>query len=216
MTETSLNHLVNLRTLSRIPDERKKSLVEQQFNLLITQSILGLPIEKLLDNYPQFKDWLPQIREAAPKIWTVPEHQKVTNFPINYPHLGYLLRTTYDLLVADSENAQIHYWTTANPVSLEQLNRDWHTQLDLFLLVQSLQYNPEKVSLTYWFLTQFKVVKVTIFYDGDLHKQFQENLSQILQQKLLPPQLEEDLTTRFLKGEISATDYVDAIPEVEI
>lgn len=216
MREIPLASLRDLRTLSRIPDERKKSLVEQQFNLLIAQSILGLPIDKLLINYPQFKDWFEQIQEAASEIWTVPEHQKATYFEIHYPHLGYLFRTTYDLLIAKEENAQIHYWTIANAIPSEKLLLDWYNQLDLFLLVQTLHYVPEQISLIYWFLTPLKVIKVPIYYHRDLYNKFLKTLSDLVQQNLSLVHEEENLTNLFLKGKISTNDYLNTINEVEI
>lgn len=126
-------------------------------------------------------------------------------------------------MIANDETAEIYRWKASEPLSAQELIQDWYVGLDLFLLVENLQYQPEKVSLTYWFLTQFKAVKVTIKYSKQLHQQFKEKLSfleeekqQLLRSASNSDEALEDLTTRFLRGEMSAIDYLNAIPEVEI
>ena len=216
MTEVILKQTKTVINLPLVPPYRKPSLMARQFGLLIRQSVLDLPIQRLLHNFPQFQNWLEQVRENASEIWTIAEHQRVTNVPTHYYYSGYCLSTTYPLLLVNSEGVQIYYWTTANPVSWEKISQDWHTQLDLFLLVKNFNYVPEQASLIYWFLTQFQVVQVSLKYSSNLHQEFEYNLTKVLQEDSLPIPPRGDLTTLLLNRQISVQYYLDAIPEIEI
>ncbi|MGH2413065.1 MAG: hypothetical protein ACRDEA_05125 [Microcystaceae cyanobacterium] len=199
----------------------KTTPTDRRFHQLIKQSLLGLPLEKLLEDQPQYQLWFKQVQSEAPSIWTLPTNQKATDYTINYCDKDVRLCSTYDLLLVETEKAEIIRWTTAASMPLSDLIGHPSTQLDLFLLRQTFEYPPEQISLSYWFLSQEQAIKVSIPYSRQLHQYLSQQLPQLLHDSGLnssPTGWDEEssLTSRFLKGELSATQYLDAIPEVEI
>jgi hypothetical protein len=184
---------------------------DRNFQTLIKQSLLGLPIEPFLRENPNYQIWYHQVQETLPEIWSLPDSQKAADYTIQHPYQDVILSSQYDLLLANTQAATIIQWTSA-PLSIKAtLNHRWETQLALFLLVEGLDYQPDQIQLTYWFLKSFKAIKFVCHWSRGKHEQFQEKLNQTINSQ---PEL--DLTSQFLNGQLSLTEYLAAIPEVEI
>ncbi|MGH2416038.1 MAG: hypothetical protein ACRDEA_20580, partial [Microcystaceae cyanobacterium] len=68
-----------------IPSKSLKTTpTDRRFHQLIKQSLLGLPIEKLLETKPQYQLWFEQVQKEAPQIWTLPDNQKAVDYTLTY------------------------------------------------------------------------------------------------------------------------------------
>lgn len=167
------------------PEEQEKQMWGSQFHLLMQQRELGLPIDSLLQSDRQLQNSLNALVKAVPEIFAFSsetcreaEHYRTLDFQ------GYLLTVVYDLLIANSYQAQILDWKTylqpANPV---KLSRDWQTRLYLYILAETSDYSPEQISLTYWFVKlPQKPQSLTFKYDRQKHESTRQDLTRLLTQ----------------------------------
>ena len=176
---------IYLNQLSSLPnpETEDKQAWGSRFHLLMQQRELGLPIESLLQKDYELDRSLQALLQAAPNIlelndnqWREAEHTRTVNFG------NYLLTVIYDLLVADDHQAQIIDWKTyLKPQNKNKLARNWQTRLYLYTLVETSQYLPEQVSMTYWFVKlPNKPESQTFSYDSQQHQQTTEDLNNLL------------------------------------
>ena len=176
---------IYLNKLSSLPnpETEAKQTWGSRFHLLMQQRELGLPIESLLKKDKELAQSLEALLEAAPDIldqsnyrWREAEHSRTLNFG------NYLLTVIYDLLIADDHQAQIIDWKTyLKPENKSKLARNWQTRLYLYTLVETSEYLPEQVSLTYWFVKlPQKPEKQSFNYDSQQHQQTTEDLNKLL------------------------------------
>lgn len=63
------------------------------------------------------------------------------------------ITVVYDLLAVKGDRAQIFDWKTyAQPVPRDRLARDWQTRLYLYLLAETIDLPPDRLSMSYWFV----------------------------------------------------------------
>jgi PD-(D/E)XK nuclease superfamily len=127
-----------------------------RFHLLVQQRELGLPIDILMAGNPQLQQWMDTLLTSVPELCVDPlpprvfrqaEHERT--FPLN----GFALNVRYDLLVADEMQAQILDWKTyPKPQNRQKLAQSWQTRLYPYVLVETSQYVPEQVVMTYWYV----------------------------------------------------------------
>ncbi|MHC5827207.1 MAG: PD-(D/E)XK nuclease family protein, partial [Nostoc sp.] len=96
----------------------------------------------------------------------------------------YLLTVVYDLLIADNQQAQILDWKTyPKPPNQRKLESNWQTRLYLYVLAETSDYLPEKISMTYWFVqSEGKPQNIKFNYNTTQHTQTAKKLSQLLNQ----------------------------------
>ena len=176
---------IYLNKLSSLPDPETeaKQTWGSRFHLLMQQRELGLPIEPLLAKDRELEQSLQALLQAAPHIldhskyqWREAEHSRTLNFG------NYLLTVIYDLLIADDHQAQIIDWKTyLKPQNKSKLARNWQTRLYLYTLVETSQYLPEQISMTYWFVKlPNKPESQTFPYNIQQHQQTTEDLHNLL------------------------------------
>ncbi|BBA79892.1 hypothetical protein RGRSB_1465 [cyanobacterium endosymbiont of Rhopalodia gibberula] len=167
------------------PEKQEKLSWGNQFHQLMQQNELGLPIELLVAQDKQMQNSLnalinavPNLRHPSKNSWKEAEHCR------NFEFKGYLLTVIYDLLIAEPEKAEILDWKTyLKPENPEKLANHWQTRLYLYVLVETSNYSPEDISLTYWFVKlPTKPQSLTFFYDRDKHKKNYEDLTILLNQ----------------------------------
>jgi len=155
----------------------------RRFHLLMQQRELGLPIAALMADEPQLREAFRGLIAAAPELfesppsggmWRDAEHQRRLCFG------EYLLVAVYDLLIAGEKEAQIIDWKTyPRPQDRTALANNWQTRLYLYLLVETSDYSPEQVSMTYWFVRpvgRSLPEKVTFSYDRETHRKTERDL----------------------------------------
>ncbi|MGK7922810.1 MAG: PD-(D/E)XK nuclease family protein [Trichodesmium sp.] len=170
------------------PTEQERLNRGSQFHLLMQQRELGLPIESLMLENQEMQNYFNNFFEAAPEISNSQtpdnlilrqaEHTRSINFN------GYILTVIYDLLIADIEQAQIFDWKAYSyPQNKKKLAKNWQTRLYLYTLVETSNYSPEQISMTYWFIkpnNQEKPYKLEFYYNHKEHQKTQQDLRQIL------------------------------------
>ncbi len=167
------------------PEQHESITWGSQFHLVMQQRELGLPINSLLGENEQLQQTVSALVDALSDIlqpqlskWREAEHCRTLNFQ------NYLLVVIYDLLVVDSQQAQILDWKTyLQPQNPAKLQRDWQTRLYLYVLAETSEYEPEQISLTYWFVKlPNKPQSLTIRYNSTAHEQTKEDLTRLLNQ----------------------------------
>ncbi len=107
------------------------------------------------------------------------EHQR------NGTILSYPITVIYDLLLVSPTQAQILDWKTyPQPEDVRVLAQHWQTRLYCYLLVETSDYRPEQVSMTYWFIpkTQTQLPSFQrLPYSLVEHQTTTQTLTQLLQ-----------------------------------
>lgn len=121
----------------------------ERLQLLVQQLLLGLPVEPLLQNYPELAKWIIQLQP----IITTPTEEKQLNIVYQKLIQNILVFTRFDLLVAGYDKINAINWSTReNFWDADHLRNSWNTQLSLFLLAENEKVLPENISMTYCFL----------------------------------------------------------------
>ncbi|WP_413161108.1 PD-(D/E)XK nuclease family protein [Capilliphycus salinus ALCB114379] len=192
------------------PDQEERLAWGNRFHLLMQQRELGLPIEDLMSENPQLAQELSALIQAAPALFRSNSNSPDPTFR-DAEHLRtlkfgeHLLIGVYDLLIADEKTAQILDWKTyPRPQNYVHIKNNWQTRLYPYLLVETSDYLPEQISMTYWFVKGNQnsgPQYLSLPYDSQKHQQTQQDLAQLI------AQLDEYLH-RYEQGE--------SFPQVEI
>ncbi len=176
---------VYLDRLASLPDPEQQESLDwgSRFHLLMQQRELGLPIESLLESDRELNHAVTALIEATPELWS--ENTQTWREAEHCRTLSWhncLLTVIYDLLITQSDRAIILDWKTyRHPAKQDKLARDWQTRLYLYVLVETSDYPPEKVSLTYWFVKSADTPQsMTFKYSKTEHQKTQKNLQQLL------------------------------------
>ena len=130
-----------------------------------------------------------------------------SEYRLNLPWSGVLLTVIYDLLLMDVDKAHIFDWKTyLSPPNLQSLRQrlaqHWQTKLYPFVLVETSNYSPDAVELSYWFVKRthgdqalhldrhervqtrqmFEPECLTFPYSDRLHQQTKQELTQVIEQ----------------------------------
>ncbi|OKH30905.1 hypothetical protein NIES2119_29985 [[Phormidium ambiguum] IAM M-71] len=153
----------------------------EQFHLIMQQSLMGMPIDSLLNNHSQLKQWFSGLQLLAPEIWCEEANTgKSYSHQVDYFYDDVILTSTFDLLISKSEQLEIVNWTT-DTLNLTDIQWQWRTGLDLFLLAQTDTYLPEQIQLTYWLLNHSTLpMKFSIHYSNQALLAFKTKLERTL------------------------------------
>lgn len=125
-----------------LPNDYKH--LQQEFQLTVKQLLIGLPVEPILESYPQIKNWIDEMRELLPSLFTLSTDKL---------HLD----TVFSQLISDGETSgclQIH--TNAvhkrkNTILIEwgirQPTLSWIDRVKLWVACEYLGIAPEKLQL---------------------------------------------------------------------
>ena len=167
------------------PENQEKLNWGSQFHRLMQQRELGLSLDFLQENEVDFTRSLTALIEAVPEFnnppldqWREAEHHR----SLRIDH--YLLTVIYDLLITNSQQAQIIDWKTyLQPQNSQKLIQHWQTKLYLYVLAETTNYLPEQISMTYWFVKLPKEPQsLTISYNTKQHEQNHQQLTYLLSQ----------------------------------
>lgn len=151
-----------------------------QFHLLMQQYLLGLAIAPNLGTDPTMSQALEALVAVVPQLQThatrEAEHRRVLTWSEQL-----MLVAVYDLLVIETDRAHILDWKTyPKPPNLKQLAHNWQTLLYPFVLVETSDYEPEQVSMTYWFVQAGKTPEFwCLDYTTPQHEQVRTRLSNL-------------------------------------
>jgi PD-(D/E)XK nuclease superfamily len=169
------------------PEQQERLAWGSRFHLLMQQRELGLPIESLVQEDPQMQRWVTGLVGAAPDILAPNPNSEMFRESEHCRTLAfgdYLLTVIYDLLIADATSAQILDWKTyPRPQNRQWLTHNWQTRLYLYVLAETSNYAPEKISMTYWFVqSQPEAKSLTFSYNLGQHEQTRRDLTRWLNQ----------------------------------
>lgn len=180
------------------PDQQERLSLGSRFHQLMQQWELGLPVEPLIVEDEQLRQWFDAFVAAAPTILKLnadraapevnslsfrqSEHQRTLIFE------GHLLTVVYDLLILSQQQAQILDWKTyPKPQQSKRLAQNWQTRLYPFVLAETSDYSPENISMTYWFFqtqtgSSTDPQSLKFAYSVHAHDRTRHDLTQQLQQ----------------------------------
>ncbi|MEH1817176.1 MAG: PD-(D/E)XK nuclease family protein [Nostoc sp.] len=169
------------------PEQEERLTLGSRFHLLMQQREMGLPIDSFLEADAQLQSWMLGFADAAPEILTAASDNQTFRESEHYRTLqvqDYLLTVVYDLLIADNQQAQILDWKTyPKPPNKRKLESNWQTRLYLYVLAETSDYLPEKISMTYWFVqSEGKPQNIKFNYSTAQHAQTGKKLNQLLSQ----------------------------------
>ncbi|MEB3293855.1 MAG: PD-(D/E)XK nuclease family protein [Synechococcales bacterium] len=176
-------------------EEQTRLLQGSQFHQLIQQWDLGLPIAPLLQTHPQLDQWFQQFQAAIPQILQLPmdsDAECLTRLSEQKQILdweGQALVVVYDLLLLGDRQAHILDWKTyGKPQQVDRLANHWQTKLYPFVLAETSDYEPDQISMTYWFFEGDSCQEVqpaqslTFPWSRDRHMVVATELTQLLNQ----------------------------------
>lgn len=134
--------------------QQESMAVGSRFHLLMQQRSLGLSVESLVDADPQIRQWWDEFLAATPELLASEEYRafRQAEHERTLEMLGFLLVVRYDFILAD-DRAQIFDWKTyPRPRSPQHLERHWQTRLYSYVLAETSDYEPDRISMTYWFV----------------------------------------------------------------
>lgn len=170
------------------PQRQAKTEWGKNFHQLVQQWTLGLPVESLLPENPDSSEAnllvsLKKLIDTVPALHLPPsqrqaEHQRTLLVQ------DVLLTVVYDLLVLTPEKGEILDWKTyPQPQKPQKINHHWQTKLYLYVLAETSQYQPEQLSMTYWFVQSTdKIQHYTIPYGEAQHQTTRRELTDLLSQ----------------------------------
>ncbi len=176
-----------------------------QFHLVMQQLELGFSLAQLVipdsDLYHAVVALLAQIPDFAnphQKTMAQAEHRRT----LKMGH--FVLTVVYDWVLlshgrtvqAQMSCPQIFDWKTySKPKNIEFLRDHWQTKLYMYVLAKTTAYEPEQISMTYWFVKLPKEPQsITFHYSQVWHQQVHQELTALLDQ------LQKDLDDYFQSG----------------
>lgn len=173
-------------------EQQSRLQLGERFHLLMQQREMGLDVTDLADSDRNLQRWL-QAFETAPPVMIVgerlSEHRRT--FTLKVDRRDYLLTAIFDLLIlGDTDgvpSARILDWKThQKAIAPTTLKNDWQTRLYLYILAQTTDCPPERISMTYWFANaaadQPQNQSVAIAYTSKQHAKTHKDLLDILAQ----------------------------------
>ncbi len=167
------------------PEHEELQNLGSRFHLLMQQREMGLPIDSFLQADTQLQNWMAGFAEAAPEIINPTIDSQTFRDSEHYRTLqvnDYFLTVIYDLLIAETTQAQIFDWKTyPQPSNKRKLEQNWQTRLYMYVLAETSDYPPENISMTYWFVqSQGKPQSIKFNYNSAHHEKTAKKLQQLL------------------------------------
>lgn len=153
-----------------------------RFHLLMQQAQLQLPLKALLSGQDAMRQAFEALHQANPQLLTPsPDAQYDSEHLRSFSLGGHSFSVIYDLLIREPKQAQILDWKTyPKPIKAKTLAEDWQTKLYCFSLVETSDYKPEQVSMTYWFVrgkdSESQPESLRLQYSQSKHEQIQQDI----------------------------------------
>ena len=168
------------------PAQQARLEFGNRFHLLMQQQEMALPTSEIGDqalkhSVDALMQSVPGLFETSSSSLRQSEHRRVLEFR------GYLLTVVYDLLVLGEQQAQILDWKTyPRPQQSRWLAQNWQTRLYPFVLAETSDYEPDQISMTYWFVqtaeNDSQPEQLQFFYSTNQHQKNRQDLDRLLQQ----------------------------------
>lgn len=203
-----LNQLINDHRV--IPVVKKEDApVRQQdeanFQLVMKQMFLGLPVTPLLKTHPQINQWTQQVQKLAPELF-----QPKIKLLINVPVIASLNKHAFIQVHANigfkCSIPRLYEWAVRHP------ELSWQDRVKLWAVCEQYSVSPNQVQLTVLALHSSEPgQRMKMRWSQVQHEQTQQRLSQLISQSFKE-------TPVLPKVDRSITPMLDleSIPEVTI
>jgi hypothetical protein len=178
------------------------------FQLVMKQLFLGLPVQPLLDAHPQMAAWVEEIKDLAPELF-----QLKKKLAIDRPVIAPLVLGDDPIFIQVHVNLgfrrgvpRLYEWAVRQP------ELTWQDRIKLWATTIHYAFPPESVQLVVLALNATKPAqKRKLRWNSILHQQTERSLIQLLTQ---PP----EQTANFPFSQSTGFDLIDleAIPEIPI
>jgi hypothetical protein len=153
-----------------------------QFQLAVKQLLLKLPVEPILESYPQVRDWVEEIRQLLPSLFTISTeklHLDTTfSQSINVQETNVCLQINTNVIFKRKSTILIE-WAIRKPT----LN--WADRTKLWVAAEYLSIPPESLKLIVLAVnSELPAEKLTIKWDEHQHKKTGNWLKQLLSAEL--------------------------------
>ncbi len=172
------------------PDILQRQRWGTQFHQIMQQRDLGLAVGPLLEQDPHLKVAVEGLLTHAPELFIDPEPGlRQSEHRRSLPYDRYSLTVVYDLWIVTPQHGQIIDWKTyLKPPQQAQLAQEWQTRLYLYVLAETTDLPPDRLSMDYWFvqpqgtsLADSPPSRVAIPYSEAEHRRTDRDLRRLTQ-----------------------------------
>ncbi|MFB2922921.1 hypothetical protein [Aerosakkonema funiforme] len=190
-------HLLTLSDLKPIGINKSSFLVstyvQQQFQLTIKQTLIGLPVEPILDNYPQLNQWVCSLKKLLPSLF-IPHKKLFVDFPLTAQleckscrenstssccNQVIEVRTNVGIV---RERPRLFEWGIRHPLL------SYSDRIKLWVATEYFQINPNEMRLTVLALHPTEAAQKVVFnWDNKQHKRTRNWLIKRINEKISQP-----------------------------
>ncbi|MCU0542660.1 MAG: hypothetical protein MUE44_10760 [Oscillatoriaceae cyanobacterium Prado104] len=155
---------------------------QERLQLLVKQILMGLPVEQILKNHPQFEQWVFQLKELSPTLF-LPQRKLFVDIPLqakldlikqretaenSSPSHSFKAIQVRANVGAVKGKPKLFEWAIRHPVMT------WQDRVKLWVAAEFFEIEPHKLQLIVLALhpTQ-RAQKVQFTWDSDRHRQIQ-------------------------------------------
>ncbi|MCU0533958.1 MAG: hypothetical protein MUD14_08685 [Hydrococcus sp. Prado102] len=184
--------------------------LQQQFDLLVKQKQLGLPIKSLLASNPLLADWMAQLEQLIPGLFK-PNKKLYLDYPLTVKLLVnkkycHWLQVPVNLAIIRNR-IRLLKWAIRSP----KLN--WQDRIKLWVTCEFLKLNPNELAITICAFYPNKLPKKVIFnWNEKEHKKTQKFLQTLLSDRFVSSSNHSLKANSFPSYSLN----LDEIPEVSI
>lgn len=206
ITLPQLNQIIADRRL--LPVLKGDSATKQDqanFQLVMKQIFLGLPVEPLLKAYPHMGRWMHQIKKLAPELFQ-PKKKLLIDTQVVAPLAENAFIQVHANIGFRRGIPRLYEWAVRRP------NLNWQDRVKLWAACEQYSISPQLVQLVVLALHPSKPVRrVKISWSQDRHEQTQQWLSQVISQSH-----EETPARSQIEQSVVPMLDLESIPEVTI
>ncbi|OKH19540.1 PD-(D/E)XK nuclease family protein [[Limnothrix rosea] IAM M-220] len=165
------------------PVQQQKQEWGIRFHLAMQQLHAGFALEHVTHD-PKLRISLQSLLAKIPHFHTQSDDcHSAAEYRQTWAKQDFLLTIICDWIVFGSQTLEIHDWKTyRQPKRPEKLQNHWQTKLYLYLMATTTAYQPEQLSMTYWFIEAGgKPEFLTFNYSQAWHKKISQELDQLLE-----------------------------------
>ena len=197
LTLSDLDRTINTNQLQEPP--LVPSYIQERLQLLVKQNLMGLPVEPILNSYPQFKQWVFQLKELSPSLF-LPQRKLFVDIPIQAkidrtkrgvteensalspPFKALQVRANVGLIKG---TPKLFEWAIRHPVLT------WQDRVKLWVAAEFFEIEPRKLQLIVLALhpTQ-KAQKVQFTWNSEQHRQTKNWLESAIERETEQPSIE--------------------------
>lgn len=191
-------HLLTLSDLKPIGINKTTLLapiyVQQQFHLLVKQMLMGLPVEPILDNYPQLQQWVWSLKQLSPSLF-IPHKKLLVDLTLNARLEYKLLDKADNASFSSVQVIEVH--TNVGIIKGKKRLFEWgvrHPKLNysdrikLWVATEYFQINPNEMRLTVLALHPTEAAQKVVFnWDSKQHKRTRNWLIKKINEKITQP-----------------------------